>query len=289
MLLASGVALAINTIQCKTNEFCDGTDKRDLMKGSEGQNFMFGHKGADVLKGRGGGDDLVGGRGDDRLVPGSGGGSLSGDAGDDVLRRGFFLEGGTGDDRLLGRPGGGGLDGGPGTDVLRGDTGSHVYHFSAGWGDDKIVDTEVRANDIFKDNQVYIHEGGVPLTVNLNSDSGPAPELTDGLSTVNWSGDVIDNVLNGSALTDDRIVGNDAGNRIISRGQDSPSGAPPPEYLDSDTVLANGGDDRIDVRDADGNDTVGCGAGEDTVYYNEGDELIVPDDCENKNPPYSPF
>lgn len=35
--------------------------------------------------------------------------------------------------------------------------------------------------------------------------------------------------------------------------------------------------------DGDGDDTVSCGAGTDEVAFNEGDELVVPDDCETKD------
>ena len=53
VLLASGVALAINTIQCKTNKSCYGTRASDLMKGSAGSDWMYGKGGADTLKGFG--------------------------------------------------------------------------------------------------------------------------------------------------------------------------------------------------------------------------------------------
>jgi hypothetical protein len=53
VLLASGVALAINTIQCRTNRNCYGIRASDLMKGSEGTVWMYGKGGADILKGFG--------------------------------------------------------------------------------------------------------------------------------------------------------------------------------------------------------------------------------------------
>ena len=106
--------------------------------------------------------------------------------------------------------------------------------------------------------------------------------MTYGTSAVNWSDDVVDNVGN-TLRTDDRILGNEAANRIFSFGETRPFGAPPPENSDGDTVLATEGNDYIDVNDGDGDDTVSCGAGTDEVAFNEGDELVVPDDCETKD------
>jgi hypothetical protein len=38
------------------------------------------------------------------------------------------------------------------------------------------------------------------------------------------------------------------------------------------------------VQDGAGDDTVDCGVGNDTVYFDEGDVLVVPTDCEEQNP-----
>jgi hypothetical protein len=40
------------------------------------------------------------------------------------------------------------------------------------------------------------------------------------------------------------------------------------------------------VSSDDGTETVECGAGTDTVYFDKGiDVLVAPEECENKNPP----
>jgi Ca2+-binding RTX toxin-like protein len=290
MLLTSGVALAaLNTIQCKTYKYCHGTAERDRMKGTDGYNWMYGRENADILKGFRGEDHLYGEGGNDRLYSGPGYYSLWGGDGNDLLDAyegsGGDLIGDSGNDRLLAGPGMNGLEGGPGDDTLEGDRGGDFYHFTDDWGNDTIVDAVVPVDSIFKDNSVNFdrwYSGGA-LVINLSSDSGPLPEVTNGTDAINWSGDVIDNVYNASYETDDQISGTEAPNRIFSRGAlfrfpDSPTTA------DGDTVLAAGGDDEIRVDDDDGDDTVDCGAGADTVFFDEGDELVVPDACETKNP-----
>ena len=268
LLVASGVALAINTIQCKTttsvSTVCYGTKRADLMKGTDRYNEMYGRGAADTLKGFGSGDNLDGGGGNDRVLGGPGNDGVYGD---------------EGDDRLVGGPGQDGLWGFGGDDTLKGGDGSDDYGFTSAFGNDTIVDTVISDNDFFTGNTVvfsykYVYDG---LVINLNSDSGPAPELADGTDTANWSGNVVDNVDNDSLNSDDRIVGNDAANLLLSRGG-AQDGNP-----DSDTVSAQGGDDRIVVRDGDANDTVACGAGTDTVIFDEGDELVVPADCEEQH------
>jgi hypothetical protein len=57
LLLASGVALAFNTIRCDGGK-CSGTPRDDKMLGTSGRDVMYGFKGNDRLLGEGGRDDL---------------------------------------------------------------------------------------------------------------------------------------------------------------------------------------------------------------------------------------
>jgi hypothetical protein len=248
VLISSGVALALNTIQCKTdtprdlNDTCYGTAKRDLMKGTDGPNDMYGKGAADVLKG---------------------------------FRHTDWLFGQGGNDRLLGGPAVDVLFGQHGDDTLEGGDGSDSYGHFDRWGNDVIVDTAVTPdNDVLSGNWLDIDEPSSDdsITVNLNSDSGPVPEVSNGTDTIDWSSNVIDN-LRMNSRTDDRISASSVANYLRS-------------YAGSDTVLAQEGDDYIDVRDGDPDDTVDCGEGTDTVRFDEGDELVVPDACESKNPPF---
>lgn len=217
-LLASGAALAINTIHCKIEgPPCRGTNERDRLLGNERSNRMFGRGGGDILRGYGDWDDLHGERGNDRLY--------GGEAGD------------------------------------------HYFFSSNNWGKDTIADT-LMPPDPFRigdNNWVrFYRDVTTSLTINLVSDSGSIPEVTNaaGTSTINWSGNVIDNVSNRSP-GNDSIVGNSVTNWIISSGG-------------NDTISTGGGDDFIEVQDGAAGDSVDCGedAGDDdAVFYDTGDTL----------------
>jgi Ca2+-binding RTX toxin-like protein len=265
VLLASGVALAaINTIHCKTDKVCFGTKARDLMKGTSGHNEMYGKGKADVLYGFRRGDSLFGGNGNDRLVGGRGiDGLYSGHSGP---RDGL----------------------GDGDDSLEGGKGSDAYVFlQPGWENDIILDTEIPDENMNTGNRVTTfrdYADTAALTINLNSDSGPVPEMTNGTDTLNWSGNVIDNVSNASGGTNDQIVGNDAANHIFSVSNASPVEGEE-GTTDADTIDARGGNDLIVVRGDDGTDTVECGAGTDTVVFDVGEDVLLnPEACETKNP-----
>jgi Ca2+-binding RTX toxin-like protein len=117
LLLASGVALAVNKI---------GGPGPNTLRGTKGSDNLLGRGGNDQLFGRGGRDNLLGGRGKDVVFGGTGGDhNLVGGQGNDAIIAG------QGSDNALG---GGGNDllidgalressndtfvGGPGNDVL---------------------------------------------------------------------------------------------------------------------------------------------------------------------------
>lgn len=74
---------------------------------------------------------------------------------------------------------------------------------------------------------------------------------SDGTNTLNWEGDIVDQVIDLSA-GDDHIRGNGHANLLAGFDGDN-------------SVRARGGDDMIDVGDGSGGDIVNCGEGEDTV------------------------
>ena len=240
VLLSSGVALALNTINCEGSGIkCVGTDHADLMKGTAGLDAIYGRDKGDTLKGFGKGDALLGQKGNDTLL------------------------GGDGQDTLIG-----GLD----DDTLRGQDALDIYWFAPpDWGQDTISEVSPR-------NIVRLPDGenfGGTITTTLNSDSGPVPEVTnsENTSTVNWSGSVISIVIGSTG--NDTITGNDAANDIFDgEGRET----------DRDTISGAGGDDLIDVQDGAADDKVECGEGNDTVYFDQEIELVVPDECEEKNP-----
>lgn len=103
-----------------------GTNRRDVLDGSAGNDVIEGGIGADTLNGDAGNDTLDGGSGGDRL---------NGDDGDDFLSGGFgrdFLNGGAGDDFIEGGFAPDNLDGGEGDDTLIGDRGRDILTGGAG-------------------------------------------------------------------------------------------------------------------------------------------------------------
>lgn len=164
-----------------------------------------------------------------------------------------------------------------GNDRLNGGEGSDGYQFTPdNWGKDTITDTPISDTITGTGNRVYFVGVTTSLTINLVSDSGPLPEVknADATSTVNWSGNVIDEVANVST-GDDTINGNPAANGILSKNG-------------TDTIFAGGGSDLIEVNDSAGGDSVDCGGttinpDNDRVYFDTGDTINP--NCERQNPP----
>ena len=117
LLLASGVALAVNEI---------GTDGPDTLRGTNRADNLLGEGGNDVLFGLGGSDNLVGGPGKDWVLGGNerraGGGdkNLLGESGNDAVL------GGRGSDNMVGGAGNDLLDGFRGSDRMVGDRGNDL-------------------------------------------------------------------------------------------------------------------------------------------------------------------
>lgn len=180
VLLASGVAMALNTINCEGGGTrCVGTDKPDLMKGTSDLDLMYGRDKGDTLKGFVRSDALLGQEGGDTLL---GGGGQD------------FLIGGKGDDRL------------------RGEEALDIYYFERPrWEQDTI--TEVSTRNILRLPDAETFDGSI--TTNLNSDAGPSPEVSNlgGASTVNWKGDVVSVVIGSTG--NDTITGNGAANKLF--------------------------------------------------------------------------
>ena len=242
LLLSSGVALALNVIKCGSEEPCHGTDRPDLMKGTDGFNFMLGHGNDDALKGFGRSDELFGQEGDDRLL------------------------GGRGQDFVVG---------GKGDDTLRGEETIDGYFFERSkWGQDSIIEDAPSRNFLALP---FAENLSGPVTTNLNSDSGPTPEVTNAQSgsTVNWEGNVITFVSGSSG--DDTVTGNDASNGLYDDAGPVYGTAP-----DTDAISAGGGNDFIVVQDGDSSDTVNCGGGSDYVISDE-TEVLIADDCEEND------
>ena len=122
LLLASGVALAVNKV---------GTDGPDTLRGTDRADNLLGRGGNDVLYGLAGRDNLLGGSGKDWVFGGGerrvGGGdkNLAGGSGNDVVL------GGLGSDNVLGEEGNDFVADGP-------DREFSIDRLSAGDGNDAV-------------------------------------------------------------------------------------------------------------------------------------------------------
>lgn len=112
-----------------------GTERSEIVLGSDQFNQMFGNNGNDTIYGAGNNDDLYGGEGDDVIYGGTGNDKLTGDSGNDLLF------GGEGKDELSGSDGDDILRGGLGNDTLDGGKGNDTYHVELEGGFDTIVTT----------------------------------------------------------------------------------------------------------------------------------------------------
>ncbi len=115
LVLASGLALAVNKV---------GTDGPDTLRGTDEDDNLLGRSGNDVLFGLGGDDNLLGGEGKDWVLGGNerrpqgGDKNLVGGPGNDGVL------GGLGSDNLAGSSGNDFADGGPGSDNISGGDGT---------------------------------------------------------------------------------------------------------------------------------------------------------------------
>ena len=124
LVLASGLALAVNKV---------GTNGPDTLRGTNGDDKLVGKGGNDDIFGLGGSDNLLGGEGKDWVLGGNerrplgGDKNLAGGPGNDGVL------GGLGSDDLTGDSGNDFADGGPGADDI-----------SGGDGNDYLLDGEFR-------------------------------------------------------------------------------------------------------------------------------------------------
>jgi len=126
LLVASGVALAVNKIGGPGPDVLRGTDNRDRLEGKGGPDALFGLGAGDCLAGGNGPDTLEGGPGPDNM---RGGPVRSGPHPCEV-------------EGLVERPAASDvMRGGPGADVMTGNRGADVIR--GGRGDDQLADGEV--------------------------------------------------------------------------------------------------------------------------------------------------
>jgi Ca2+-binding RTX toxin-like protein len=124
LLVASGVALAVNKV---------GTNGPDTLRGTNGADNLLGKGGNDILLALAGDDNLLGGPGKDIVLGGSLASALGGDKN---------LAGGRGNDVVGGGNGSDNVVGGSGNDLMADGTVEHDHSqdiLSGGAGKDVIV------------------------------------------------------------------------------------------------------------------------------------------------------
>ncbi|MFC6921392.1 calcium-binding protein [Microbulbifer taiwanensis] len=130
-----------------TNDVLTGLGGNDNLHGQQGDDIILGQDGEDRLYGEEGQDELQGGLGDDTLNGGKDSDRLFGQEGNDSLY------GNDGDDQL---------SGGLGDDYLEGGAGDDKYYFTAGDGQDTIVDSGtiyIYVSDIELEDVVFRRDG----------------------------------------------------------------------------------------------------------------------------------
>jgi Ca2+-binding RTX toxin-like protein len=231
LIVASGVAFAVIK-DCQPDIKCVGTPQSDVLTGTSGSDRIYGLANSDTLQGLGGGDQLVGGKGTDDL-------------------RGGLVPNTTATD-----------DGA--NDTLSGNGGSDTYIFGNSWGVDTVIDKAIVDEITSTGNRVYFFTTTAGnMVITLESDSGPRPEVSKGTNTINWDGNVIDNVNVSLGSSNDTITGNSRANFIATNAGGG-----------NDNISGGGGNDFINVRDRAPNDTVDCGAGNDRVSFDVGDRVF---------------
>jgi Ca2+-binding RTX toxin-like protein len=230
LVLASGVALAINTINCQAGgNPCYGTPDADVMNGTTGPDDMRSLEGGDTLN-----------------------------AGDEI----DSLNGGKGPDTLNGEANNDQLNGGRGSDTLSGAAGDDSYLFANRWGKDTATDNAAASQfDRLSFNLVT-----EPVSIDIVR-SASRPEARSGRNTLNFDATLqIAEVDGGSAgdtirgdAGNDFLNGNEGGDTIVGRaGEDTLVGV-----MGADTLRA--ADNRKDELDCGGgNDTVFFDKGLDT-------------------------
>ncbi|MET0238817.1 MAG: Ig-like domain-containing protein [Sphingobium sp.] len=215
------------------NDTIYGLGGKDTINGGEGRDIISGAGGDDIIDGGLGQDEIYGGEGNDTLKGGAGDfrDDLRGEAGDDVV------DGGDGDDYLQGGSGKDTITGGLGADTIYGGDGGDVI--DGGEGDDYV-------------------DGGADKDV-----------ITGGLGNDRLVGEDGDDTLIGGDGNDTLNGGNGADIIIGGEGNDSIDGGAGADAM-------NGGIGNDSLRFGAGDKATG-GAGADTfwTWYNSSDLSVL--------------
>ncbi len=231
----------------------------DVICGFAGNDTLNGLMDNDVLRGMSGDDTLNGGPGNDILVGADGDDTFLDDEGDDEHRGGAgndTILDFVGENRVYGGDGDDSIFTGTGSDYLNGDAGNDT--FDAGDGNDTVNGGD--GDDVI--------EGGNGEDALFG---GAGNDTMSDINGDNWlRGEDGDDLL-ASGPGADQLFGGEGDDWLDSDGGD--------DHLDggpgADVFFAGSGDDTIYSRHDDNEvDVIHCGAGNDVVFYREGDIII---------------
>jgi len=235
-----------------------GNGSADSIRGSDvaGGDMLYGGSGNDVIEGGAGDDTVSGSIGEDTLLGGAGSDTVSFDGASQAatvdLARTDAQDTGDGIDRLFEFEN---VTGSAFADRLSGTVGSNVLDGGPG-GDDLLSGRG--GNDVLQ---------GRSGTDAVSYADAPAGVTVDLGRTTQPGGDQFVSIEDaiGSPFAD-ALSGNDVANRLVGAGG-------------ADVLAAGGGDDRVELRDGEG-DRASCGAGTDAVVGDRRSLDAVEADCE---------
>jgi len=89
LLAFSGIAWAVNEIDCTASKSCQGTGGDDLINGTQLRDVIIPYDGKDLVYANGGNDEVRHSFGDDEIWGGDGNDTLRGGRGTDVIYGGY--------------------------------------------------------------------------------------------------------------------------------------------------------------------------------------------------------
>ncbi|WP_299587786.1 calcium-binding protein [uncultured Microbulbifer sp.] len=258
--------------------------KQRAIQATNEDDTIYGFSSNDVLSGLNGNDELYGQEGDDILLGGEGNDQLHGEDGEDELQGGLgedSLNGGGGVDRLFGQDGNDSLYGndgddeivgGKGNDYLEGGAGEDKYYFTAGDGQDTIVDSGtiyIYVSDIELEDVVFRRDG---LDLNVFFKQSETDKITIRDYFPDYSGIAGRKIGFHQALhgTSWDVSAEEINSKMLEGTENA-------DYIfgnvNSNIVDGLTGDDIIDGYD--GDDELSGNVGNDRLIGGEGDDLLI--------------
>lgn len=247
----------------------EGTDEDDYYEPGDGFNIFYGNAGNDTLAGGKDMDFMYGGAGDDTLLGRNGVNVLFGEGGSDTIydgNDGSYLSGGADDDFIYGGGGADVLDGGAGNDYLQGDHGGDTYIYRKGYDTDTI-------NASSDDNTILIYGYRANQMINTRNAHNDliihfgSADSTDCL--------IIDHFFDYNSNRDINFVFED--DTVLGQYDITAKYEPIVGTDDNDWLSIQNGDNGI-IHAGAGNDGLNGGSGNDELYGEDGDDTLYGND-----------